>query len=1076
MPMLLRGNLLPTAGLALAYVLAAAVGHWATIGPDDSSAVWPAAGVALAAMMLWGRRALPGLVVGMLAASGVATLGPQAQVDARGLVAAAVITLADLAQAVLAARVLADFPRRVHAHPLRETARFVVVVGVACCLSAIASQAALLAVQPDAIGELPLAAVAWWGGGVTGTLVVAPGLLLLLHPALRAERLAIQAFPLVCLGLGLTLFCTIAVGVVDRAARIARFEADANRLALTMQNHFELTGRDLETLQHHFLHAALDPAEFRAVAAPLLARSPWQATFAWLPRVARADRADFEAAPDGLGGISVREIRPDGTVVRAGARAEYFPVALAEPAAGRESLVGIDPAADAAHGAAIAFARGTGIMAATPPLYAAADSPDGRAVQMLVLPLGERADGRAASYDPHHVRGLVAAMVDLATLLRVSLAQMDVHGQAVLLLDPDAPDSVALQWDEAGGVRAIEPVGRAQALAAFTGGDARRHTLRVADRQWDVRQRPGWAGALPRFTWLQAGVLSSGLVFTALLTAFLSVRRRRDQVLQEAHDQLEAQVLARTRDLAATNRRLLDEIAGHRHTEHLLQDARQHAESANRAKSLFLANMSHEIRTPLNAVLGYTQLLIEDRRQSGQARERLRIIHSAGQRLLGLINDVLDLAKIEAGGLQVNLGPMALRRELADIGALFEPRAAAKGLRLRVELALPGDDAPRLADRAKFGQVVLNLLGNALKFTDHGEIVLRAWRADDDETVVEVADTGPGMDAPELAGLFTPFRQGSAGAQKGGTGLGLSLSRSIAHALGGELEIESHRGVGTRVRLRLPMPQAASGAVAPARHPGGRRLAPGSACRALVVEDDVHSRDVLATLLRDAGCEVAVAVDGAAGLAACLAAAEGAPGEAPRAFDIVFSDIRMPRMDGLEMMRRLRADPRTRALPLVAVSASSLEHERRFYMGEGFHDFVGKPYDFEEIYAMLARHARAVLVARPDEEPSAAAEAGGADAPDTATAAAPSAGVRHPAELAAARRIALAALADGAATGSLAAVRAALAALSDLGPGALPPGLQAQLEADLRLYDFAAIEERVRALAVSGAPAEDVKS
>ena len=1061
MPTLSRGNLLLTAGLALAYLAAGRVGQWAAIGPNETSAIWPAAGLALAAFMLYGRRAAFGLALGMFCANWFSFLGNLVGYDTYTLAGAAGLTLADLAQAGGAAWALADFPGRLRAHPVQQTLRFALTAALACLVSSAAAQLTLWLLHASAqVNELLFGGVTWWVGDATGMLVVTPALLLLLHPRLRVDRLLVQAFPLMCLGLGLTLFSSFAVGVVDRGARIERFEADASRLAMTIQNHVDLTGRDLETLQHHFLRGPVDAAEFRAVAAPLLHRSPWQATFAWLPRVADADRAAFENAADGLDGISIRELRADGSMVRAARHDEYFPIVWTEPAAGRESLVGLDPAADPKYGAALGFARSNGTMTATPPLSTAADSPDGRVVQMLFLPVGGAADGAPRA------RGLVAATLDLASVLRVALTQMDVHGQSLLLLDPDAPRSVALEWTDADGVRVLEPDAGRAAVANFARGVSRRQTLRIADRRWDLRMRPAWAGALPHASWLQAGVLSSGLAFTALLTAFMGMRRRRDEALQQARERLEEQVLARTQDLATTNHRLRDEIAGHRHTEALLQDARRHAESANRAKSLFLANMSHEIRTPLNAVLGYTQLLIEDRRQSAEGRERLRIIYSAGQRLLGLINDVLDLAKIEAGGLQVHAEPIALRRELAEIETLFAPRAEAKGLRLRTEIDLDGDTA-LIADRAKFGQIVLNLLGNALKFTDAGEIVLRAWRLGGD-TVVEVEDTGPGMDDQELGTIFTPFRQGAAGFEKGGTGLGLTLSRNIAEALGGELTIASTPGVGTRVRLRLPMAEAeADAAPEPAWH-GGRRLAPGTRCRVLVVEDDAHSRDVLITLLRDAGCEVEAAVDGEAGLAACRARAGGA-GQ----FEIVFSDIRMPRMDGLQMMHLLRADPRTHDLVLIAVSASSLEHERRYYISEGFQDFVGKPYDFESIYAMLALHAKATLVERPEDEGTAADAAGPAGAAD---APAPPDAAQTAAERAAAVRAQLGALAEGAATGSVGAVRQALAAIAAFGTQGLPAGVLAQFEADLRLYDFGALEGRVRELLGHARPLEDLRS
>ena len=358
--------------------------------------------------------------------------------------------------------------------------------------------------------------------------------------------------------------------------------------------------------------------------------------------------------------------------------------------------------------------------------------------------------------------------------------------------------------------------------------------------------------------------------------------------------------------------------------------------------------MSHEIRTPLNAVLGFTQLLMADRQLPEEAQGRLRVIHSAGNRLLGLINDVLDLAKIESGSLQVLSSPFDLLQELRDLDALYGAHARAKGLAFQSELTLA---APTVVegDRNKVGQIVANLLGNALKFTERGRIGLHAWRdAQQAERIwFEVLDTGPGIAAADIADLFVPFRQGAAGQEKGGTGLGLALSRDMVRAMGGDLAIASTPGSGTQVRFWLPLPAGRLSSSAVAVGTGAQVLDEATPCTVLVIEDDPHSRDVLVNLLRSAGCTVMQAFDGQEGLARCRA----------ERFDIVFSDIRMPHMDGVQMIERLRADPFTRDLPVVAVSASSLEHERRFYIEAGFQDFIGKPYPFHEVYRALVDHA-----------------------------------------------------------------------------------------------------------------------
>ncbi len=391
-----------------------------------------------------------------------------------------------------------------------------------------------------------------------------------------------------------------------------------------------------------------------------------------------------------------------------------------------------------------------------------------------------------------------------------------------------------------------------------------------------------------------------------------------------------------------------------------LEAARDEAERANRSKSVFLANMSHEIRTPLNAVLGFTQLLMADHRLPPETLQRLGVIHSAGNRLLGLINDVLDLAKIESGSLQVVTAPFDLREELADIAHLFEANARAKGLALHAEILLDGPAVVE-GDRTKVGQIVQNLLGNALKFTQQGHIRLSVRRGEGesaaarDVVTMVVEDTGPGIVGDDLQRLFVPFRQGAAGVEKGGTGLGLALSRDMARAMGGELDLRSTPGVGTRVVVTLPLPLSDVRLDDSWFVDGEQRLDPDTPCRVLVVEDDRHSRDVLSQVLRAAGCTVVEAEDGQAGLDAC--AVNGPDGRPGGGFDIVFSDIRMPRLDGIRMIEQLRAQPVTQALPVVAVSASSLEHERRFYIERGFQDFIGKPYPFHEIYRMLVQYA-----------------------------------------------------------------------------------------------------------------------
>ena len=387
------------------------------------------------------------------------------------------------------------------------------------------------------------------------------------------------------------------------------------------------------------------------------------------------------------------------------------------------------------------------------------------------------------------------------------------------------------------------------------------------------------------------------------------------------------------------------DIFAQKEAEKQLSLAKEAAEEATRAKSRFLANMSHEIRTPLNAVLGYTQLLMRDEKITGNQRERLQLILVSSQRLLGLINDVLDLSKIESGVLNLRKEYFDLHQEVADIQTIMAERAQNKGLNLIRQVDLP-DPYIVKGDRQKIGQILLNLLGNAIKFTPAGSVSLYvAHLAGEVEFVI--GDTGPGISDEELAELFAAFKQGQAGEDAGGTGLGLTLSRHLAEGMGGSLKLSSILGQGTLAHLRLPL--ASENIVLDARDTQQlQRLQLGTECKVLVVEDDQASCEILVDLLQQIGCETYAAHDGREGLAMCQA----------QKFDIIFTDIRMPHLNGLEMLRRLRVLPAYSNTPMVAVSASSLEHERTYYLAQGFQEFIGKPYAFDDVFKALQHYAQ----------------------------------------------------------------------------------------------------------------------
>ncbi len=572
------------------------------------------------------------------------------------------------------------------------------------------------------------------------------------------------------------------------------------------------------------------------------------------------------------------------------------------------------------------------------------------AEEALGLALGA-VDFIAKPISPAVVRARVDMHVEFARVNRLLAATLDATHDGILVTDLEGQvtlhnERLAQMWAAGDGARARADVRAMADLHAelsrigdvVPGDDAAAEAgsvMRVqlpGGRRLERRERP-----------LRALGHVVGHVFSY---QDVTARETAKEALTRLNEDLESRIAERTREL---------------------RDTLDVADRANQAKDELLSNVSHEIRTPLNSILGMSYLALNGE-LDGRQREFVQQIERSGRQLLGLINDLLDSAKAAAGKLQLERGSVEMG---ALIGSVVEQQAyaaQAKGLVVQVDVD-PVLARPLLGDPLRIGQIIRNYVANAIKFTASGRVCVRAEALEHDDTGarlrIEVQDTGIGLPAEEIGRLFQPFHQADASTTRryGGTGLGLAISKQLATLMGGEVGAHSVVGQGSCFHLTLRLDWS----------DGARDEAPVPTCvrldglDVLVVEDNEVNRQIAFEILSGAGARVSLAENGQ----------EGVDQVRARRFDCVLMDVQMPVLDGLQATRLIRADPATASTPVIAMTANASRQDEARCRNAGMVDFISKPFEPRQLFALVARHGRRAAAASdhrtPPAEPPAAA-------------------------------------------------------------------------------------------------------
>jgi signal transduction histidine kinase/DNA-binding NarL/FixJ family response regulator len=742
-------------------------------------------------------------------------------------------------------------------------------------------------------------------------------------------------------GIGLSIGTYILLQSKQQSQFNIQFEYDANSYIKAIQHGIALNIEALQRIQAVFSYTgSLSHSDFSLLAQHDLNRYPGINGLAWARRVKDIEVDAFEKAMrDGdFSDFHIKELNGDGQLVPVSERNEYLPYTFIAPVPEFRSVYGFDILSENKRSSTVYSALDAGEARATKPYLPkfSENTQDNLLVYLPVFKSGlpvETVEQRRQA-----ISGFGVAEFRIGGMLAFAISKATVStGLDLYVFDStEKSDEIFLhaQTSQRTTAQLAPKISELSSVPYWKG------LVEVAGRQWTLVIKPTATYVNAHQSRQAIIALVIGLIITSLIVVnlFLSMRRSHDK------------------------ERFLSDLV---ESNNSLELAKQTADAANKSKSIFLANMGHEIRTPMNAILGYGNLLRRDAELSTNQQDKVDIIVNSGENLLALINEILEMSKLEAGEITVNVKHFDLHNLLNDIEKMIRLRAVAKRLQLDV---LRSEEVPRfvMTDENKLRLMLTNLLGNAVKYTEEGGIVMRieTTRVLGSESLrlrVEVEDSGSGIEAEEIKKIFGHFEKTTSGLRSGsGTGLGLALSREYSHLLGGDITVISELGRGSVFHLELDIEKGEEEQVLrmlPQRCVIGMKSTQ-PAVRVLVVDDTVLNRSLLKTILERIGFQVREAINGEEAVALYK---EWLP-------QVVLMDVVMPVMDGLEATRQIKSAPQGEDVTIIVLSASAFDDTLEKTLDAGAATYLRKPIKEEELLAVIGEHAGIEYIYQEDDK------------------------------------------------------------------------------------------------------------